>query len=54
MATVKLKSTPEMTGNPNIDVLSLQAHQKYLINQLNYILNNLDSDNIIEETKEEY
>lgn len=46
MATVKLKSPKALTGNNQVDLAELRAHQVYLTQQLNHILNNLDEENI--------
>lgn len=54
MATVKIQSPKALTGITSVDLEQLRAHQQYMVNQLNYILNNLDSENILSlETEEE-
>lgn len=53
MATVKLQSPKALTGIASVDLEQLRAHQQYMVNQLNYILNNLDSENMLLETEEE-
>lgn len=53
MATVKLKQPPAPTGVSEVDITELYNHQRYLIGEMNYILNNLDEDNMITEQEEE-
>ena len=47
MAAVKLRVPKGLTGNAETDIAELRAHQQYVVNELNYILNNLDDENIL-------
>ena len=51
MATANIKFPDPLTGVPEQDLENLRNYQVYLANELNYLLNNLDSDNIIQEEK---
>lgn len=47
MATVKIKSPKSLTGDNNIDIQEMRNYQVYLASQLNYVLNNLDEENML-------
>lgn len=48
MATFKMDGPAELTGNNEKDINSIYSNQCALIAQLNYILNNLDDENLNE------
>lgn len=50
MATVKIKSPKSLTGNTSVDMQEMRNYQVYLASQLNYILNNLDEENLLIST----
>ena len=47
MASINIKNPKQLTGDNNVDLQEMRSYLTYLVGQLNYILNNLDEDNII-------
>jgi hypothetical protein len=52
MATAKIKYPDKLTGDATIDLEAIRNYQYYLASELNYLLNNLDDENIIKEDKD--
>ncbi|MCR5703009.1 MAG: hypothetical protein K6G85_00185 [Eubacterium sp.] len=53
MAAIKLNRPPEQTGDVQTDLGNIIGYLDYLARQLNYVLNNLDEENIISKESEE-
>lgn len=49
MATANLKYPDELTGDEKVDIGALRQYMYYIASELNYLLNNLDDENIIKE-----
>lgn len=51
MATFNAEQIKPLTGDPNKDIREMHETLTKLINDLNYILNNIDDENITDELK---